>query len=180
MLEKELTREGEEMMRICNSCRYCEGYCAVWPAMEYRRKFPLNDLIYLANLCHDCSDCYYACQYAPPHEFSVNPPLTFAKIRKHSYEKYAWPQGLASAFRANGLVVSLVMAVALMAFMFGLVMLKGKGAFATAVPGGDFYQVTSHGLLIGLFGAVGLFSALVLFIELSRFWRKAGRNYPIC
>ena len=49
MLDKALKHEGQEMMRICNSCRYCEGYCAVWPAMEYRRSFPSSDLIYLAN-----------------------------------------------------------------------------------------------------------------------------------
>lgn len=176
MLEKELAHEGEEMMRICNSCRYCEGYCAVWPAMEYRRTFPMSDLIYLANLCHDCSDCYYACQYAPPHEFMVNPPLTFAKLRKHSYEHYAWPRGLASAFRANGLVVSLVLAIALIAFMFGIVMIKGSDVLTTAVSGGDFYQVTSHELLIVVFGLVGLFSVLALSIGLFRFWRDGGEK----
>ena len=26
-------------MSICNACRYCEGYCAVFPAMELRRTF---------------------------------------------------------------------------------------------------------------------------------------------
>ena len=176
MQETGLAHEGGEMMRICNSCRYCEGYCAVWPAMEYRRTFPLNDLIYLANLCHDCSDCYYACQYAPPHEFSVNPPLTFAKLRKHSYEQYAWPEWLASAFRANGLVVSLVLAVALMAFMFGIVMFKGKGVLTTAVAGGDFYQVTSHELLIVIFGIVGLFSLFALGTALVRFWKDSGEK----
>ena len=28
--------EGERLMTICNSCRYCEGFCAVFPAMERR------------------------------------------------------------------------------------------------------------------------------------------------
>ena len=27
-------------MTVCNSCRYCEGLCAVFPAMEMRRAFP--------------------------------------------------------------------------------------------------------------------------------------------
>ena len=26
-------------MTICNACRYCEGYCAVFPAMEKRLTF---------------------------------------------------------------------------------------------------------------------------------------------
>ena len=46
----ELVKEGERQMRICNACRYCDGYCAVFPAMEMRRTFPQGDLVYLANL----------------------------------------------------------------------------------------------------------------------------------
>ena len=61
-----LNAEGARIMQICNACRYCEGYCAVFPAMEQRRVFTTADLTYLANLCFDCRDCYYACQYAPP------------------------------------------------------------------------------------------------------------------
>jgi MinD superfamily P-loop ATPase len=56
----ELLKEGERQMTICNACRYCEGYCAVFPAMELRRTFSKGDLVYLANLCFDCRDCYYA------------------------------------------------------------------------------------------------------------------------
>jgi len=41
---------GERIMRICNACRYCEGYCAVFPAMERRLQFTRSDLNYLANL----------------------------------------------------------------------------------------------------------------------------------
>ena len=164
------------MMRICNSCRYCEGYCAVWPAMEYRRTFEPGDLMYLANLCHDCSDCYYACQYAPPHEFAVNPPLTFARLRSSSYEQYAWPRALASAYRANGLVVSLVLALSLIAFMFGVVLIKGSGVFTTAVPSGNFYRIVSHTGLIIIFGITGFFSAMALGIGLIRFWKDIGEK----
>ena len=66
--------EGERLMVICNACRYCEGYCAVFPAMERRLTFSEADMNYLSNLCHNCAECYYACQYAPPHEFAVNVP----------------------------------------------------------------------------------------------------------
>lgn len=176
MLENELIHEGEHMMRICNSCRYCEGYCAVWPAMEYRRTFAPGDLRYLANLCHDCSDCYYACQYAPPHEFAVNPPLTFAKLRSRSYEQYAWPKALASAYRANGLVVSLVMVMALIAFMLGVVLIKGSGTLTTVFSDGNFYRIASHEVLVVIFGVVGLFSALSLVIGLMRFWEDIGEK----
>ena len=31
-------------MEICNACRYCEGYCAVFPAMELRREFSAAEI----------------------------------------------------------------------------------------------------------------------------------------
>ena len=78
-------------MSICNACRYCEGFCAVFPALERRLTFTGQDLGYLANLCHDCRECYYSCQYAPPHEFNLNVPQTLASLRRESYSQYAWP-----------------------------------------------------------------------------------------
>ena len=57
-------------MQICNACRYCEGFCAVFPAMTRRLEFAKADIHYLANLCHNCGACLHACQYAPPHEFA--------------------------------------------------------------------------------------------------------------
>ena len=59
----DLLKEGERIMTICNACRYCEGHCAVFPAMELRSSFPEPDLTYLANLCHDCGSCFHHCQY---------------------------------------------------------------------------------------------------------------------
>ena len=39
MLATENLREAARLMTICNACRYCEGLCAVFPAMEMRRTF---------------------------------------------------------------------------------------------------------------------------------------------
>jgi citrate/tricarballylate utilization protein len=60
-------REAERQIGICNACRYCEGLCAVFPAMERRLSFTSGDLNYLANLCHSCGACFYDCQFASPH-----------------------------------------------------------------------------------------------------------------
>ncbi len=174
----ELMREAENMMTVCNACRYCEGFCAVWPAMEYRRKFPETDLKYLANLCHNCSECYYACQYAPPHEWMVNPPQTFARIRAESYQEYVWPKALASAFRANGLVGALLTALMLVGFFFGVTQLAGNASLSTAVAGGDFYKVTPHEVMVLSFGAVALFVLIALSVGLLRFWRDIGEEVP--
>lgn len=176
MPQSELIHIGEEMMAVCNSCRYCEGFCAVWPAMEYRRSFAEADLNYLANLCHNCSECYYACQYAPPHEWMINPTQTFAKIRAQNYEQFAWPKPLASAFRANALVVSLMTALMLVVFLFGATHGLGGRSLTAPVPGGNFYQITSHEVLVLAFGAAGLFAALALLIGVVRFWRNIGEQ----
>ena len=85
-------------MTVCNSCRYCEGLCAVFPTMEMRRSFSDGDLNYLANLCHSCGACYTDCQFSPPHEFDVNVPKTLAIARAESYAAYAWPRAFSGLF----------------------------------------------------------------------------------
>ena len=99
MLSPDTFASGQHVMTVCNACRYCEGYCPVFPAMENRLSFAKGDLAYLANLCHNCGECLYACQYAPPHEFGINVPRTLAEIRLESYEEYCWPRFMAAAFR---------------------------------------------------------------------------------
>src|SRR6218665_854010 len=83
--------EGAGQMQICNACRYCEGFCAVFPAMTRRLEFGKADIHFLANLCHDCGACLHACQYAPPHEFAINVPRAMARVRVQTYADYAWP-----------------------------------------------------------------------------------------
>ena len=87
---------GAHVLTVCNACRYCEQYCPVFPAMEQRATFARVDLAYLANLCHNCGECLYACQYAPPHEFGINVPRTLAEIR------LAVVRGLRLAARRSG------------------------------------------------------------------------------
>ena len=76
-----ILEEADRLLTVCNSCRYCEGLCAVFPAMEMRRAFSDGDLNYLANLCHGCGACYDDCQFSPPHEFDVNVPKILAQVR---------------------------------------------------------------------------------------------------
>ena len=43
LAESDADREVARIMQICNACRYCEGFCAVFPAMERRRLFTTGD-----------------------------------------------------------------------------------------------------------------------------------------
>ena len=150
-------REGDRLMTICNSCRYCEGFCAVFPAMERRLEFSEADLNYLANLCHNCGECFYACQYAPPHEFAVNVPKVLAEIRVNSYRKYAWP----------GMIRSAWVVIALVAALAGLALV-----FIPQTTGGDFYAAIPHGTMAGIFGVAGLLVLVIWGIGLRRFWTE--------
>ena len=173
----ELVAEGERIFTICNACRYCEGYCAVFPAMERRLTFGAADLDYLANLCHNCGECYYACQYAPPHEFAVNVPRTLAELRAASYRQHAWPQAAGVLFERNGLVAALVLVACVVATLIAAAVLLEPGGLFRAVPGGDFYAVVPHRTMAVGFGGVGLYVLAALGIGFVRFWRHCGESF---
>lgn len=175
MRETDAIAEARRNLEVCNACRYCEGYCAVFPAMELRREFPATDLGYLANLCHGCRGCFYACQYAPPHEFGINLPKVFAEIRQESYVQYAWPRPLAKLFERNGTVVSVVAALVTALVMIGTALLQSpERLFGTHRGEGAFYAVIPHNVMVLLAGSTFVFALVAIAISVARFWREAG------
>jgi len=167
--ESEVARQ----MQICNACRYCEGFCAVFPAMTRRLEFGKADIHFLANLCHNCGACLHACQYAPPHEFAVNVPQAMAQVRGQTYADYAWPPALGALYQRQGLTLSLALAAGLALFLVLGAMLQGGGLDALwgANLGGNFYNLFPHNLLVGLFAPVFLFVVFALAMGVRRFWR---------
>jgi citrate/tricarballylate utilization protein len=159
-------------MEICNACRYCEGFCAVFPAVELRREFSAGDLSYLANLCHNCKGCYYACQYSPPHEWGINVPAALAEVRAESYAEYAWPKPLALLFERNGTIVSLAAAIGIALVLILSMLLNATGVFW----GGQatFYTIIPLWAMqvvgIATFG----FALTALWMGARNFWRDAG------
>ena len=161
--------EVARQMQICNACRYCEGFCAVFPAMTRRLAFGHHDAHYLANLCHNCGACLHACQYAPPHDFAVNVPRAMAQVRVKTYQDYAWPPALGALYRRNGLVLALATAGGLALFL--VLMLVVRGSFWHDPLEANFYAVFPHRLLVLLFGAAFLYALLALGLGAARFWR---------
>lgn len=179
MRATEAVADARRDMEICNACRYCEGFCAVFPAMELRREFTDADLSYLANLCHNCRGCYYACQYAPPHEFGINLPRSFAQIRAESYEDYAWPRPLAGAFRRNGVVVSLVAALAIAAVMLLTTGLQAPDVVYGAHTGpGAFYAVIPYAAMVTIGLLTFGYSVVALAMGCRNFWRDTAGKGP--
>jgi citrate/tricarballylate utilization protein len=163
------------MIVICNACRYCEGYCSVFPAMELRRAFTSGDLSYLANLCHDCRGCYYACQYAPPHEFALNLPRTLARVRAESYAEYAWPKPLARLFERNGMIVSLVALLSItLVLALTTTLQSSEILFHPNSAPGSFYAVIPEAVMLTVALATFAFAVLALALGCRNFWRDTG------
>lgn len=162
--------EVARQMQICNACRYCEGYCAVFPAMARRLEFGRADVHYLANLCHSCGACLHACQYASPHEFAINVPQAMARVRVQTYADFAWPPALGRLYQRNGLTLSLALAAGLALF---LVLAALRNGSLVAPPGANFYAIFPHGLMVSLFLPVFAFVVFALAVGVTRFWRSA-------
>ncbi len=177
-LSSSFVENGQRLMRICNACRYCEGFCAVFPALERRLDFTERDITYLANLCHNCGSCYYACQYAPPHEFDLDFPRLLAQWRLASYQKYAWPAVFGRFFRRGGAVAALLTALCLIAVLLGAAWLASPSTLFSAhsLESGNFYRVIPHSVMTWCFGIVFSFALLALAMGLHRFWRDSGEK----
>jgi citrate/tricarballylate utilization protein len=164
--EQEVARQ----LQICNACRYCEGFCAVFPAMTRRLEFGKADIHYLANLCHNCGACYHACQYAPPHEFAVNVPQSMAQVRAQTYADYAWPRALGALYKRNGLTVALALAGGLALFLVLAVMMQGSLLHTPLA--GNFYAIFPHNLLVSMFLPIFSFVVLALTLGVRQFWKN--------
>ena len=173
LAEAELARQ----MHVCSDCRYCDGFCAVFPLTGRRAPGSKADLHYLANLCHSCGACLHVCQYVPPHELAVTLPQAMARVRGQTYVDYAWPAALGALYQRNGLTLSLALAAALTLFL-GLIALL-NGSLSAPPQSGGFYAIFPHHWLVSLFAPVFLFALLALGIGVRRFWRDVTPGAPV-
>lgn len=167
-MQTELIQEARRQAEICNACRYCEGYCAVFPALQENRAFSDGDITQLANLCHNCRGCYYACQYTAPHEFDLNLPAALAEVRHDSWERFAYPQSFAKAFQKHGMMIAIA-SVLTFAFVFLLTRWVGSTG-----DGKGFYAVMSHGVMVTIFAPAFLLPLVSLAISLRWYWHAVG------
>lgn len=166
-MQTDFLNEARRQAEICNACRYCEGYCSVFPALHRERAFSDGDLTQLANLCHNCRGCYYACQYTAPHEFDLNLPKALAEVRQESWKDHAWPRGFAHLFDRSGVAMAAGLVLA-----FALIFLLAQ----TLRPddGDGFYAYMSHGLMVAIFAPAFLLPLVALAVSLRGYWRTVG------
>jgi citrate/tricarballylate utilization protein len=160
--------EARRQLQICNACRYCEGYCSAFPAITRLRAFGDGDITQIANLCHNCRGCHYACQYTEPHEFALNLPRALAEVRTDSWQRHAWPGGLARVFHHNAWATA---GAILAGFALMFLALRTLGGVA---GGGGFYAVLSHGAMLAIFAPAFILPLCALGLGLRGYWREIG------
>jgi citrate/tricarballylate utilization protein len=176
--ELEIPPQTFWQLEVCNACRYCEGYCAVFPALERRKRFSPTDVVYLANLCHDCRACFYACMYAPPHEFGVNIPKALAEVREQTYAGYALPRVMSDLGRRNAwlLVIATIVSLA----FFGLVaVLSPTGVFTARQGPGAFYAVIPYVAMLVPALIVSAYAIWVMLAGALQFARDIGGQHVV-
>ena len=168
-MQTDLLNEARRQAEICNACRYCEGYCSVFPALHRERAFSDGNLTQLANLCHNCRGCYYACQYTAPHEFELNLPKALAEVRRASWEDYAWPAPAGRAFQRSGVALAGATVIGFALLFFAI------RVFGSA-EGEGFYAALSHGAMVAIFLPAFLFPVVSLGVSLRRYWQATGEG----
>ena len=119
--------EARRQFDICNACRYCEGYCAVWDEMENMKIFSNTNIQHLANLCHDCRECYTVCPFTEPHEFNLNIPKVLSNVRYETYIHNIKPKFMEkAATHQNYLWLSAIVLSLLSVFSIGYINVNGN------------------------------------------------------
>jgi citrate/tricarballylate utilization protein len=165
MLEVDLTQELDRQLSVCNACRYCEGFCAVFGAAQLRSSIGSGDAAYLANLCHDCRMCYDACMFTPPHEFALNIPAAMTEVRVETYAEYGKPAVFAALFRRPKRAAAIAVGLAAVLIALGAALFAGPEAVRPQLDPGAFYRIVPFAAM--LFGAFGLALYGILSVAMS-------------
>jgi citrate/tricarballylate utilization protein len=163
-----LVDEANRQFSICNACRYCEGLCSVFPAMELQSAFRAGDVSYLSSLCHDCGACVPACPFAPPHEFAVDIRALMAEARVQTFEDYARPHALWRLLARGRTVAGIVVATIVFATIVAVA--THAGAVVESHTGsGAFYDVIGFVWIIVPALVISVFGLIAILVGLSSF-----------
>lgn len=168
-MQNSLIEEARRQVDICNACRYCEGFCSVFPAINRERTFTTGDITQLANLCHNCRGCYYACQYTAPHEFDLNLPKVLAQVRQESWQDFAWPSGFAKLFNRSGVAIALAVIAGFALILWLILNLK-------PAVGDGFYQAMSHNVMVAIFLPAFILPVIAIGVGIGRQWQQTAVN----
>ena len=166
-------------MQICNACRYCEGFCAVFPAMTRRLEFgkadvqlPRQPLPQLRRL-PACLPVRAAARIRGQRAAGDGEG---ARLRPTPNTRGR--PSLGALYKRNGLTVSLALAAGLALFLVLALALQGRAARLRGRARRQLLRDLSAqpaGAL--MFGAVFGFAVLALGMGVTRFWRDVTRGH---
>lgn len=163
------TQEARRQLEICNACRYCESYCSVFPAVHRERTFTDGNIKQLANLCHNCRGCHYACQYTAPHEFAVNLPQVLAEVRQQSWQENAVPGFLARAFHRSGTAIAMVAIAGFALLLWAIQSISSSDAEG-------FYALLPHNAMVAIFVPAFVLPIIAIAVSIRRYWKTIGAS----
>jgi citrate/tricarballylate utilization protein len=168
--------EATRQLGVCDACRYCEGLCAVFPALSRRAVLDASAVSQLANLCHDCRACYDACMYTAPHEFDLNIPAALTAVRLEDYRRYVWPARLPRLMRGwSGVFAGAIGATAVV-----VAIAVGNAGWPAIVAAHDTpaspYQLIPYPALLILMVAAAGFSLAVAVAAARRYWTATSEG----
>ena len=163
--------EAKRVLHLCNICGYCNGYCVVFDAAARHPLLAAGELSWLAHLCHGCGNCFYACQYAPPHPFAVNVPQTLVHLRWQEYQHRIWPRPLARLLVNSRKTTQWALLVsAVLALVLAMLMIPWALFWTPAHVPGDFYRLVPLATMTALGGLTLGWSLIVLMLSWRHFW----------
>lgn len=172
--QSKLYEKAELQLNICNACRYCEGYCAVFPALEEHTVLRPGTIDFLANLCHDCRACLYACPYAPPHDFGLDLPRTLSAVRHHGWkEDLPQPARWLADHATSGVAAAVVVAAALVVALAGVTVGLGQ-VWHPRPSAASPYDVISYPAIVAVMGAAFVYGIAMMAVAARRYWRRTG------
>ena len=176
----ELIAEAQRMLAICNACRYCEGYCAVFPGARAparvrrgRRALPREPLPQLRRV--PVRVPVRAAARVP----AQLPARARAGARARPTASTRGPRSSARAFERNGAGREprhrgWPRAVPRCSPPGTRIRRASSRAWSDAQ--GSFYAVLPHGVMAGVFGAVFAFVLLAFAMSFARFWPDMGEE----
>ncbi len=166
--------DATRQLSVCNACRYCEGLCAVYPAIERRTLFELADLSQLGNLCHDCRACFDSCMFTAPHEFNINMPKLFSEIRLIDYQRFVWPSKVPGFLSGRFAMLSISLISTAIVFLLAIFNVGVGGLITRNVgPKSPFILIPAVQLDVLLL-IPAVFSFIILISAGARFWKEVG------
>jgi citrate/tricarballylate utilization protein len=145
--------------------------------MERRRLFTKNDVIFLANLCHDCGACYTVCPFTPPNQLSINIPKINNEIRLATYRDYTAPRFLATVFEKQAAYSALVVALSLLLIAALASVLGTPGRIITPQVGpGSFYVIVPSLIIEIAGGALGLIVLGIWLYGVGKYWNDISNS----